>query len=374
MSWTRVRLQFCGVAAALCAGMLAARPAQAVLVAYDGFDYATGDLAAQNGGSGFTNAWTRANGTGSVVTGGLTYTDSQGNQLAVSGNHAFFSGVSGNGDFSRDIAMQGATDGVTTWWSFISQRLSPHATNDENLARASSLQIRNTVTTTPSVERLAVGKGTTASPSVTSTWSMLHSGAVGNAVQTTKPILDQAFLVVRIDHAGDSTVADTGAWLWVNPRLDQVPNIANADASYTSTTTPAAIDFSFNRIRAFAGNTASGSVYAEMSIDEIRVGTTFADVAPIAGAPPTINANFNGVNGVEGGDFIIWQQNVGKTGAAATQPLGNANGDNAIDKTDLDLWKTRFGQASLAAVPEPTSLALAAAVGLVLMRRRRAGG
>ncbi|HMP07699.1 MAG TPA: hypothetical protein PJ982_15215, partial [Lacipirellulaceae bacterium] len=340
------------------------RPAGAVLIAYEGFEYAAGDLAGLNGGTGWNAAWVRNAGTGSILDGGLSYTDSAGNQLAVAGGHAFFSGQSGNGDFHRDLpSVQGATDGTTTWWSFIGERLSPHGTDDDNVIRAASLQVRNTVTTTPSVERLAVGKGTThpsGNPSVPIeyNWGMLHSGNAGNSTYTSSSHLQQAFLVVRIDHSGDSTVADS-AWLWVNPRLDQEPNVATADASMTGLTSPTSIDFSFNRIRAFAGNSNAQGPYANLAIDEIRLGTTYAAVAPIAG-PGGDDADFNGDGVVDGADFVIWQRGLG---VGTTNSQGDANGDNFVNGADLEVWRSQFSptaQGAAAGVPEPASAAVAA--------------
>jgi hypothetical protein len=180
----------------------------------------------------------------------------------------------------RDLPQTG-TGGTTTWISYIGQRLAPHATSDENLARAASVQIHD-VGTTP-VEKLAIGKGTTSPPAVQQNWSILHSGNVANAVYSTVPQLSQAFLVVRIDHIGDATVADN-AWLWVNPLLDSEPSTGAAAAQFIG-----ALDFSYDRIRIFAGNTSGGNPYAAIAYDEIRLGTGYADVAPfIVPEPGTI--------------------------------------------------------------------------------------
>jgi hypothetical protein len=126
-----------------------------------------------------------------------------------------------------------------------------------------------------------------------------------------------------------------------------------------------------NEMRDFNGNTEP---YIGL-IDEVRISDIPRAPSDFLFGPNPANANFNGIGQVDGNDFLIWQQNVGKTGAAATQPLGNANGDNAIDKTDLDIWKSHYGQATIAAIPEPASAALAwcgAALVARIGRRRRA--
>jgi hypothetical protein len=368
-SFLPARFVGCCSGAAIMA-LAAASSAEAAVIAYEGFDYAAGDLATQGGGTGWTAAWTKnGNGTGNVVDDSLAYTDSAGNQLAVSGGRGFFSGQTANGDYHRDLAMQGDMDGTTTWWSFVGQRLAPHPTEDENVARASSLQIRNTVTTTPSQERLAVGKGTTAPPSVTYNWGLLHTGNVANSANSTEPILEQAFLVVRIDHSGDSTVADK-AWLWVNPRLDQTPDVAMADVAMTDVTSPAAIDFSFNRVRAFAGNANASGPYADFAVDEIRLGNNYVDVAPIA---PSGDADFDNDSDVDGADFVIWQRGLG---TGTTNGQGDADGNGVVNGADLGVWKGEFATAEpvAGAVPEPAAVALAGCVVVALggPRRRRA--
>src|SRR6476661_5365829 len=66
---------------------LASRPSYAIVIASDSFDYAAGNLATQNGGTGFSTAWTA--GTAQVQTPGLTYPSltSAGNKVFVSGSN-----------------------------------------------------------------------------------------------------------------------------------------------------------------------------------------------------------------------------------------------------------------------------------------------
>jgi hypothetical protein len=92
---------------------------------------------------------------------------------------------------------------------------------------------------------------------------------------------------------------------------------------------------------------------------------------------PTINANFDGVGGVNGNDFLIWQQNLGIS-SGATLAQGDSDGNGTVDATDLTNWKSQFGTpavAAVGAVPEPGSLALAGAAlaGVLGVARRRSG-
>ncbi|RIK77172.1 MAG: hypothetical protein DCC67_12995 [Planctomycetota bacterium] len=95
-------------------------------------------------------------------------------------------------------------------------------------------------------------------------------------------------------------------------------------------------------------------------------------------AAPSADFNADGV--VNGGDFLIWQQNV-NTLVGATRATGDGDGDGDVDLDDLNLWKTTviatpmpLAAAAIGAVPEPASLMIAAGLGaapLVVAARRR---
>lgn len=68
----------------------------------------------------------------------------------------------------------------------------------------------------------------------------------------------------------------------------------------------------------------------------------------VAGAVGGDSADFNSSGLVEGGDFLIWQRNFGRTDSAP-QSEGNFNGDANVDLTDLGGWSSTYGTAG--AVP-----------------------
>jgi hypothetical protein len=92
-------------------------------------------------------------------------------------------------------------------------------------------------------------------------------------------------------------------------------------------------------------------------IDNIRVGML-----------PSNDADFNDDGFVNAVDLGIWK------GAFGSTVAGDANGDSVTDGADFLLWQRQFTPTAgpLAAVPEPTTLALcgSAAVLLAAMRRR----
>lgn len=80
--------------------VIAATPASAALLAYEGFDYTAGNLAGGNGGSGWEGAWTAKSGSTQVTSGSLT---SAASPFASVGNK--IQGVDAGWDFiSRKLA------------------------------------------------------------------------------------------------------------------------------------------------------------------------------------------------------------------------------------------------------------------------------
>jgi hypothetical protein len=57
---------------------------------------------------------------------------------------------------------------------------------------------------------------------------------------------------------------------------------------------------------------------------------------------PSLPADFDGDNDVDGSDFLSWQRNVGSTNA--TKADGDANGNGAVNGQDLAAWRSGFGQ------------------------------
>ncbi|MBX3427125.1 MAG: hypothetical protein KF688_15720 [Pirellulales bacterium] len=115
------------------------------------------------------------------------------------------------------------------------------------------------------------------------------------------------------------------------------------------------------------GTTASINVRAEWYF--VRVWDV-SNPALIAGA----TANFNGDEGVDGSDFMIWQRNFGRNDAGVSVATGDANNDGMVDGDDLDVWRTQFGSAPIVAaissVPEPSSWISISGVIVVMARIR----
>jgi MYXO-CTERM domain-containing protein len=258
------------VCAAVSAGFCcaAAVPAGALPLAYEGFDYPDGtDVSGQTGGSGFSTAWSTS--VGDIVrAGSLGYTDALGNVLPTSGGHGYFEGSTGTAQPNRTLPLVRGDDGTTSWFSFVGQRLGAKDGDPPSYRRGANISLFNS-TLAASTEQLAIGEGTGRAED---TWSLIPDGGAGNTQASQVPFDQPSFIVVRIDHLA----GNDNAYLFVNPVLGVEPNIATANA-----TSIGSFDYSFNRIRPFAGNTTTAGVFAEIQLDEIRVGETYADVAPV---------------------------------------------------------------------------------------------
>jgi len=209
-------------------------------------------------------------------------------------------------------------------------------------------------------------------------------------------------VVMRIDHnAGDFNGTDNGGndniHVWVNPLLNAAPQDANASIKYIATDIIAAAnavmpvpsvayqgtptvpgsssggEFNFDRLRLFAGNVAGTTPYAQLLFDELRVGTSFADVAPFTPGVSGLPGDFNDDDKVDAADYTVWRDNLGAP--TETALYGNGDGMNGVDAGDFTLWKSSFGDMAGAggasAVPESTTalLLLLGSLGLTTGRR-----
>ncbi len=272
---------------ALLALVCGASVAHAALLAYEPFTNAPGAaIIGSGGGSGFANVW-QTNSSGGIATNTTTslgYTDAATNSLVTLGGAGFFQGLT-----SANTSMQptrpfsfsrgtNGTDGTTTWISFLIVRQGPTNGSVTN----GWLRGANVPHDLGTAQKLAIGNS---SGAATNTIGLIPQGAAGNLKPSTAPFGGQTnFVVVRIDHVAGA--ANDNAWLFVNPPLASEPS-----TNVASTNSLGAFDFSFDTLRVFAGGQSSASQpYAEVILDEYRVGETYADVTPwtpfVPPAPP----------------------------------------------------------------------------------------
>jgi hypothetical protein len=286
--------------------LLTAPTAYAELLAYDGFDYpADTPLEFKNGGTGWdASGWTWRNtfdGKGGIIlnaayveAGSLSY-----GGLQTEGNHLHLYGDLGSIEMGRKLAnVIPGTAGTTTYISFIGQRVGAAADPSdpvydnpdteevetypygENLyPRGASVRFFNA----SNGEIFQLGNYSNQS---TNEWSVFAAGARNSGVSFSEA---PAFVVMKIQHNGDETVADD-IIMWINPDLTQPEDVSAAQVVNLSATDindpEVAVDLSnISWISPWAGGGDSNRPWAEMLLDELRIGTTWQSVTPTGDGP-----------------------------------------------------------------------------------------
>lgn len=292
----------------------------AALLAYEPFTNPPGSaIIGSADGSGFNGAWqlNSSQGVATNTSHGLNYTDSAGQKLLAAGGAGFFQGLTtGNNSmqpyrlFNFSRGTNGA-DGGTTWISFLVARQGPAGTLAGNpYGRGANIDHDFNA---GSLQKLAIGNSSGVG---SNTVALIPQGSAAYCRGDAGSIFggQTNFVVVRIAHVSGG---NDSAWLFVNPLL----------ASEPSTNSPGAVwlgsfDFSFDRLRVFAGGeNGVTQPYAEMVLDEYRVGETYADVAPLT----VVNTNAGGLLitniQVRAGNVIL--RGAGGTNGGVYHLLGN---------------------------------------------------
>lgn len=276
---SRVALAF--AIAALILG--AAQQSQAALLVYEPFDYVVGsDILGQGGeANGFADSW-REHSAGSVPAGSFTTVAGSlahpSAALPTSGNSALLTGENGTLQPARDFKNElGGADGTTTWISFLGQRMGevqdPPAYGDNLYPRGVNLSFfdADELANPGRAERTGVGNSSNAE---TNEWSVIPEGSGTLRVGSGSPYDVLQWAVLRIDYHGDETVADD-FYLWLSPDPAVEPALGSADVTIIGGPDASGIDF----IRPFVGNLSSGRPAGVLAMDELRIGTTYADMS-----------------------------------------------------------------------------------------------
>ena len=233
-----------GVAAAVCCVAFVASSALAASIAEDGFDYSAGTIVGQEGGTGEWKGQWQGDSDLIVFPGGYAYVDDVGNVLTVEANHVETQSDPGSPKkVDRPLNIKLGETPETFWMSAILTGSSTDSVNNVSLG-----------------DGLFLGQG--GKDTGSTTWRL--SDQDGLVSDTGVSADGQSFFVVRVDFTDD----DEQAWMWLDPELGLTPDIADADASGTIKSFEA--DFIQIQLE------ISGSA----GVDEIRVGETFADIAP----------------------------------------------------------------------------------------------
>src|SRR5882757_1154007 len=323
------------------------RTGYAISLAYDGFNYAAGNLAGQNGGTGWTAGWANNGGTAQVQSPGLTYPS-----LNTVGNKAFIS----NSDQNSRILTAGlqGTGDSTVWASFIGQR------TGANNIRFFGLTFYEGGTAAAQ-ERFSIGENSNNNSDL---WGARFTNTSQGIVNSTVSINTESLLLVRVNY---HAAANDDLYLWVNPNLSAgEPAIGTAAASSIGLW-----NMVFDRISIRGGTLNTGNI-GEAFYDEIRIGTTFADVSP--GICALGDTDCNGT--VDLNDFEPIRANFRKSVALRTQ--GDLDLNGVVNFADFREWKGAYvaGGGSMAgvnldffAVPEPNTIGIVVLSACILASR-----
>lgn len=265
---SRLRFRLLSGLAAVAAPLLLPTSSRAVLLAYEGWDYSTGtnNAVGLNGGSGWNGAWQGVANNADVVSGSLLPTGNPAN-LTTTGNSVLLP----TGTFHRvgrnlDVADSGVFDTA----GFINSSGDIGA-DGTTLFVSFSLQ----VAATDSFFEFEFHRDNLGDPGrkagvgddASGTNLNLRTPSNGKANSFATRTTAVEFIVVQFDFlSGDDQMS-----VYYNPTLGTAPG----STSLTLTSTG---DLSFDGI-SLAG--ANGEAF-----DEIRFGTTFADVTPSGSAVP----------------------------------------------------------------------------------------
>ena len=295
--------------------------APVVAIAYEGFDYPVGErLSGQNGGSGWSGAWSITDGSGGPlgaefsgqIASGLRYADTAGNDLVTSGGAWQTSADVFFGQARRATAASlPGTAGSTLWMSFLVKQAA--TTAGVNYAGATP----GTGYTFGSAAGLA---GITSSP-VNAFVACFYCSS-----GTASPIAgfgagSVAMVLVRIDFAA-SGANDTMS-VWINPPLVA----GTALGTPTATAAPANFADALNGLTLVWGDARS------FTFDELRLATERAAATPFTpaatGAGSTVfSSDFSsGMPAqINPGTATI----TGSQGFAGLGPTGNTFGANLL--------------------------------------------
>ena len=270
MSWLESNGKMMSVLAAgatLCGVGAFGPTVRATLVAYEGFNYTAGitlpadrNPTTWNGGTGWSNTWNTANGDEPVIgTGSLSY-----GTLATTGNMMTVPNANSTGNGAeRTLDSTAQSDfiygGSATGTMWVSALVQQNYTGDN-----AAISLGNTQQYQPGITFGSFTSG-----------GVSYYGMASNTTNVaTAPVVTgtAAFLVLEINFTGNNNIDLT---LYVDP----APGLTAPAAGTTS------ITYSGKPFSSSGGVNVTGTGW---SFDELRFGTTYADVAPSIPEPATL--------------------------------------------------------------------------------------
>ncbi len=245
--------------------LISSPQAHAALSAYEPFNYTIGSqINTQTGGGsfGFSGAWSGGSAGSTVGSGSLPGYNTTGNRANMNANSL-------TTPLSRTLSSSLGISAGTTYFSFV---LRPQASVG---TKSAELRLNGSAA--------SAGFGLNSNSGA---YLIDQVGTAQTASSTTATVNTPVLLVLKAVF-GAGSASDTFS-LFINPGVGSAEGVANATRSFNVGTVTAL---------SIAGNLG-------FSVDEIKVGTTYADVVP----EPATNAAIGAVGLVIAGQWMHWRR------------------------------------------------------------------
>jgi hypothetical protein len=180
---------------------------------------------------------------------------------------------------------------------------------------------------------------------------------------------DSTVLVVGNYELNPAGTTDDIVRLWINPTPGEAAGtptleVANGGDVVTGAGAQGAINSIFFRDGAGTVTATAGIRLGPITIDEVRVGLSFADVTPVA-TVPVLAGDYNNDGLVDASDYVAWRKGIIQNETVSP---------DVVDDLDYDEWLEHFGTGEAGsgggAVPEPASVVLCV-IGIIGFLSRR---
>ena len=289
--------------------LVAALSGNAQTISYDGFNYPDGGIATQSGGDSFGWAYAWASSTagskiGTNTSVGLTYGDlmTDGGALQV-GTPQVASGTGTAGGTTASpqrtltdtLGNLAAANGGTLWMSFLFYNPTYPTTlyyrqSNVGFFSGSTSGLAN------GSEKADLGlpNGSATVGTTFAAWGGTVSGSAPNVSSVSAFSPNVQFVLIEL--SVDNTTANDTYYAWFNLDPSLFANNANSPSIATADVSNSGADLSsVNAIRFQAGNANANGTNAFFTVDEFRMGDTFADVTPIPEPVATAFAALGGL-------------------------------------------------------------------------------